>query len=231
MRGSFFKGSAGGRTNPLHSSLNQTFDKYRNDVKHEPDVIGINGTSTLLEELEIDISDVGALVLSEVVQSPSLGNITREGWMQGWTEYGVDTLPKMRNVVLQRRSQLATDLEVLKSVYNHTFVLGLQERQKALPLDVATAFWRLIFVAPSFEWGTAQTPWLDWWIEYNEEKVKKAVNKDLWKQTLTFAVKTVQDDSLSFWNEESSWPSIIDEFVGWVRGEKQRGGTDAMEVS
>ena len=57
-----------------------------------------------------------------------------------------------------------------------------------------------------------------------EGKWKKAVNKDLWKQTLTFAEETMKDESLEFWNEESSWPSVIDDFVAWVKTEKGRGG-------
>jgi DCN1-like protein 1/2 len=38
--------------------------------------------------------------------------------------------------------------------------------------------------------------------------------------------KALQDESLSFWSEESSWPSVIDDFVQWIRVEK-RG--EAME--
>ena len=39
-------------------------------------------------------------------------------------------------------------------------------------------------------------------------------------------LKAVEDESLSFWTEESSWPSVIDDFVLWVKVEK-RG--EAME--
>ena len=59
------------------------------------------------------------------------------------------------------------------------------------------------------------------------------MNKDLWRQTLTFAEETVKDDTLGFWSEESSWPSVIDDFVEWVKTEKRAGGGangDAMEV-
>lgn len=44
----------------------------------------------------------------------------------------------------------------------------------------------------------------------------------------------MKDETLGFWSEEASWPSVIDDFVEWVRTEKGRGGgaggTDAMEV-
>lgn len=228
---SYFNNPTGG-SNPVRTSLGKTFDKYRDDPKNTPDEIGVEGTGTLLEELNIDLSDVGALVFSELVQSPSLGTITREGFVDGCSDAGADTLPKMRNIVLQRRSQLSTDKELFKKVYNHTFVLALQEKQKGLSMDIAMEFWKVLFAKPAFEWRTASTPWLDWWFEFYEAKVKKAVNKDLWKQILNFAQETMKDDSLGFWSEESSWPSVIDEFVEWVKTEKRpAAGGDAMEIS
>lgn len=96
----------------------------------------------------------------------------------------------------------------------------------------------MLFTSPGYEWRSSSgTPWLDWWLEFQESKNTKAVNRDLWKQTLNFARESMRDETLGFWNEESSWPSGIDEFVGWVRAEKRPpaaggggGGGDAMEV-
>jgi DCN1-like protein 1/2 len=67
---------------------------------------------------------------------------------------------------------------------------------------------------------------LPMWLEFLNSKWQKAVNRDLWRQTLSFMLKAVDDESLSFWTEESSWPSVIDDFVLWVKVEK-RG--EAME--
>lgn len=217
--------------NPLAAPLKKTFDKYRDDPKNSPDEINIEGTGNLLGDLQIELSDVGALVFSELVQSPSLGVITREGFVDGWSDVGVDSVPKMRNVILQRRAQLPTDRQLFRNVYNHTFQLALQDKQKALPMEMATEFWRVLLQAPAWEWKSKNCPWLEWWIEFYEAKVKKAVNKDLWKQTLTFAEETVKDETLGFWSEESSWPSVIDEFVEWAKEEKGVGKGDAMEIS
>ena len=183
--------------------------------------------------MNIGLEDIGALVFSELVQSPTLAKITREGFVDGCQEANADSIQKIRNVILQRRSQLATDIHTFKNVYNQTFVLGLQGNQKSLDLGMATAFWTLLFSKNGYEWRTSTTPWLDWWIEFMEQKWKKAVNKDLWRQTLTFAQETMKDESLGFWNEESSWPSVIDDFVEWVKTEKRQDGGangDAMEV-
>lgn len=232
---SFFNNPAGGRVNPLQDTLNKLFDQYRDvGTSDSPDEIGMDGTFKLCEDLQVSLEDVGALVLFEIVQSPSLGIIVRENWIDGWSDVGADSAAKMRNVVLQRRSALPTDQELFKNVYNHTFTLNLAERQKALMPDMAVAMWELLFKAPGLEWKTTNAAWLEWWIEYNQEKVKKAVNKDLWKQTLNFALQTLKDESLSFWSEESSWPSVVDEFVEWVKTEKWKGEKmtgDAMDQS
>ena len=166
------------------------------------------------------------------MQSPSLGKITREGFIDGCVEVSADSIPKIRSAVQQRQSQLQTDKPTFRQVYNHAFLLGLANNQKSLALEVAIEFWSLLFSASGYQWRTSKTPWLDWWIEFQQNKWKKAVNKDLWRQTLTFAEETMKDETLSFWSEEASWPSVIDDFVEWVKTEKRAGGTggDAMEV-
>lgn len=231
---SFFNSSNGaGSNNPLRSHLNKIFDKYRESPREEPDEINIEGTGQLLGELEIDLEDIGFLVFSEIVQSPTMGKITREGFVDGWSEATIDTLPKMRNLILQRRSELSTNTSTFKNIYNHTFVIALPSGSKTLPLEVALVFWQLVFGANGYHWRTNQSPWLDWWVTFQQEKHTKAINKDLWKQTLNFAMETMKDDSLGFWNEESSWPSVVDEFVEWVKIEKRPGAAangDAMEV-
>ncbi|KAK0272182.1 Scaffold-type E3 ligase [Friedmanniomyces endolithicus] len=228
---SFFNNPSTAAANPLRKSLNSTFDKYRDDPRNEPDNIDVGGTSKLLGQLQIELDDVGALIFSDIVSSPSLGKITREGFVDGWAEVNIDSLPKMRNLVLQRRSALPSDRDIFKNVYNHTFTLALAPGAKTLPLEMAVEFWRMLFTPPAYDWRTSGTPWLDWWLEFLPAKKTKAVNKDLWKQTLSFAEQTMRDDSLSFWNEESSWPSVIDEFVEWIRKEKRPGGGgEAMEV-
>lgn len=232
---SFFGNSSNGATNPLRPTLSKLFDKYRDDPKNEPDEINVEGTMKMLGEANISLEDIGTWVFCELVSAPTLGKITREGFVDGCVEVNVDSIPKLRNVVLQRRSSLSTDRELFKNVYNHAFPLGLQNNQKSLLLENAIEFWTVLFGENGYQWRTNNTPWLDWWFEFQNEKVKRAVNRDLWKQTLTFAEQTMKDETLSFWSEESSWPSVIDDFVEWVKTEKRAqggsgGGGDAMEV-
>ena len=117
-------------------------------------------------------------------------------------------------------------------MYKYTFMIAKTGNQKAVSLDMANAYWDLLFSSPlsAVKWTSPNSPWLDWWKDFLATSWKKSVNKDMWNETLKFAQLTLQDEALSFWNEESSWPSVIDDFVGWVKNETRGGETaEAME--
>ena len=143
----------------------------------------------------------------------------------------ISDLESVRKLVEQRQSNLTEPSEKprLKAIYKHSFILARPEGQKAVPLETAIVFWRLLLTAPSIEWHTNTTPWLDWWVEFLESRWKKSVNKDMWDQTFNFVEKTLGDESLSWWSEDSAWPGVIDEFVEYVSKEK-RGG-EAMDTA
>lgn len=231
MRRFFSNGGGAAAPSPLRKNLNALFDRYRDDAANEPDQIGPTGSQNLLAtDLQLDLEDVSPLIFFELVQSPSFGTITREGFVDGWSAVNIDSLPQMRNLILQRRSALPHDRNLFKNVYNHTFNLALAPGAKTLPLDEALVFWGMLLTDPGWRWKTARTPWLDWWLEFQQEKKTKAVNRDLWKQTFNFAEASVKDDTLGFWSEESSWPSVIDEFVQWVKTDKRPDGVNEMQV-
>ena len=117
----------------------------------------------------------------------------------------------------------------MKKVYKHTFILGRPQGQKAIPLDQAIEYWRLLFSPAGLNWSSGSTPWLDWWIEFLESKWKRTVNKDMWDQLFNFAEQSLKDESLNFWSEDGAWPGVIDEFVEWVRTDKGRGKKEGGE--
>ncbi|OQO14759.1 hypothetical protein B0A48_00141 [Cryoendolithus antarcticus] len=225
----FFNNPSNAAANPARKSLDRIFDSYRTSPRDSPDELDLEGTGNLLQALSIDLEDIGSLVFFEVVQSPQIGVITRQGFADAFSDVNADSLPKIRNVILGKRAEMTRDRALFKRVYNHTFQLLLEDRKKAMDFDQAAAFWRVLFSDAGLKWETRNSPWLEWWLEYLESEWKKAVNKDLWRQTLTFAEETLKDEDLGFWNEESSWPSVIDEFVEWVKSKKRSGG-EAMEV-
>lgn len=124
------------------------------------------------------------------------------------------------------KDELPKNKELFTRVYKFTFPLARAQGQKAVALDSAVVFWELLFGSSlsAVKWSTEKTPWLSWWTEFVNSQWKKSVNKDMWNETLKFAQLTLDDESMGFWSEESSWPSVIDEFVEWVKKEK-RGDT------
>jgi DCN1-like protein 1/2 len=144
-----------------------------------------------------------------------------------------DTLEKQKAYSNDNlKSDLANSKETYTKVYQYTFQLAKPAGQKAVPLDHATTYWELLFTSPlsAVQWKSETSDWTTWWIEFLNSEWKRSINKDVWNQTLKFAMLTLEDESMSFWSEEASWPSVIDEFVEWVKKEKRGNtATDAMQ--
>lgn len=119
--------------------------------------------------------------------------------------------------------------DFFKKVYKKTFLLARLPGQKVLPLEAATEYWRLLLTSPSMSWNTTSTPWLYWWIDYLEANWKKSISKDMWDQTGAFIFKSLEDESMGWWSEDSAWPGVLDEFVVYVREKRDAAGS-AMEV-
>ncbi|KAJ4332328.1 Scaffold-type E3 ligase [Ascochyta clinopodiicola] len=223
-------GGGGGGSNTsaaTKATLNKLFDKYREDPAGEPDAIGVEGTMSYLPQLEVDLEGMESLAALEIIQAPTMGEITRDGFVNGWLERDCDTIEKQKAYIKNLKTQLPTDKALFTRVYKYTFFLAKTGQQKGVALDSAILYWDLLFASPlsAVKWSTPSTPWLDWWKEFLNASWKKSINKDMWNETLKFAQLTLQDEAISFWNEESSWPSVIDDFVEWVKNEK-RGGRE-----
>ena len=119
--------------------------------------------------------------------------------------------------------------DFFKRVYKQTFLIARLPGQKILPLETALEYWRLLFTGPSLSWSTANTPWLTYWLDYLETRWKKSVSRDMWDQTGVFAMKSLDDESMSWWSEDGAWPGVLDEFVVYVR--EKRGGSADKVVS
>ena len=194
-----------------------------------PDIITINGTIRYLGDLGVNLDEVAVLALLTELNAPTMGDLSREGFISGWKSHNADTLPKQQAVVATLRHTLSTDLLLFKRVYKYTFFLARNPGQKAVLLEAAIEYWRLLLQSPGLQWNTENTPWLNWWIEYLESRWKKSVGKDMWDQTGIFVQKSLDDESMRWWSEDGAWPGVLDEFVAFVK-EKRQEGEGKMEV-
>ncbi|PBP27451.1 DUF298-domain-containing protein [Diplocarpon rosae] len=182
-----------------------------------------------LNDLGVNLGNVEHLIPLEIIQAPAMGEMSKDGFVDGWRKIGADTLLKQKSYVAGQINQLSTDMALFKKVYKHVFVCAKEKGQKALPLENATIYWQLLFSPPGMKWVTPSTNWIQLWTEFLNTKWTKSVNKDMWNQTAFFFEKTLEDETLSFWSEDGAWPGVIDQFVEYVKA--GRGSTaDNMET-
>lgn len=117
------------------------------------------------------------------------------------------------------------------------FIVGKERDQRALALDTAITYWTLLFSPPGQKWvghsargsrsSATSVDFLEEWKAFLAENWTRSVNRDMWNQTLEFAFKTMEDETLGFWSEDGAWPGVIDDFVAWYN--KKKAGA-AMDV-
>jgi DCN1-like protein 1/2 len=193
-------------------------------------------TQQYFKDIGVDLSDITCFIASQIVLCPSLGEITKDGFITGWAELKCDTIVKQKAQIATFKSKLgdSSRTDLLDKVYKHTFKLLLQNPgQRIIDKETCMEMWRIFFVPPSLDWSAPRTPWLDIWLKFIEERSSaKGINADLWNQVLKFAKSSVADDTLGFWSEEQSWPALIDEFVAYVnetRGSGAVGENEGMD--
>ncbi|KAK1778765.1 Cullin binding-domain-containing protein [Copromyces sp. CBS 386.78] len=221
-------------------ALNQLFDRLIGDEDRATagagkpvDAIGAESAQAYISSMGANIENVEAFVVLEIVRADSIGQISRQGFVEGWTAIYLESrIPAdptaHKNYVQMCIQNLPQNPAYFKKVYQFAFGLGKAEpAQRALEKDVALVFWDLFLgTAKSSDTGPGPRPWksknVDWlgaWKRFLAEKWTRSVNKDMWNQTLAFAEKTLVDETLGFWNEDQAWPGVIDDFVLWCREE------------
>ncbi|KAB2108433.1 hypothetical protein AG0111_0g2691 [Alternaria gaisen] len=230
----YYSGNSGGgaqASSAAKANLTKLFDRYQEAGAPDKDIVGVEGTMRYFEETGVDAEGLEALAALEIVQAPTMGEMSRDGFVKGWSERSCDTVEKQKAYLKNVKSELSDNKELFTRIYKYTFTIAKPTDQRAVPLEMAAVYWELLFSSPlsAVKWSSPNTPWLSWWIEFLNTSWKKSVNKDMWNETLKFAQLSLADESMSFWNEESSWPSVIDDFVEFVKKDK-RGGTDEQPM-
>ncbi|ORZ33216.1 Cullin binding-domain-containing protein [Catenaria anguillulae PL171] len=189
----------------LHA-LTALFDKYKRlSPDHaDEDIISVEGTEQLCQDLGVDPSDVVMLAVAYSLGCPSMCNFPRNGWVQGWSKLGCDSLDKMRAAIPKLRAELS-DPGFFKSVYEFTYTFSREEGQKSLNVETAVALWELLL--------TGRWKYIDDWLAFITANCKRSIPKDTWNVLLEFTQLTSLDD----FDPLASWPSLIDDFVEYYK--------------
>ncbi|KAF8425181.1 Cullin binding-domain-containing protein [Tirmania nivea] len=191
------------------SSIHKVFDKYRE--RNDPqDTINVTGTMSYIQALGMDLEEPAVLVLCEALKAPTMGEFSRNEFVEGWKNMGCDTIEKMRAKIPELRNNISNDEATFKRVYLFTYTFARPPGQKSLPLDTAIEYWKLLL---GRKWKTH----INLWIEFLEKEYKRSIAKDTWNMLYDFMGLCNNDPELKSYDEEGAWPSILDSFVAFVR--------------
>lgn len=140
----------------------------------------------------------------------------------------IETLDDMKKHVQYLETQLNTNVDYLRRIYEFTFTFSLDEGQRTLrkflnfehltrdytniykALETANEYWRLL-LRPIY--GDK----IESWITFLNQKWKQAISKDTWNMFFIFLQDYEKDPELATYDETAAWPSIIDDFVDFIK--------------
>lgn len=191
------------------SKLEKLFLKYKDPGTDKIE----EGMAQLVKDLGVDAEDIITLVIAWKFGAKTIGEFTKQEFVDGMTKLRCDSVEKLRDKVPSLRQELQ-DENSFKDFYAFTFEYGKQDGQKSLSLDVAIELWKLV-LSPRFKF-------IDSWTNYLREHHKLAISRDTWALLLEFG-KTINED-MSNYDSEGAWPVLIDEFVAYFHEQKKKKG-------
>ncbi|GAP88824.1 putative defective in cullin neddylation protein 1 [Rosellinia necatrix] len=204
------------------TQLNQLFDSLRDEGEDSKDTLGADSAMRYLQSIGVGLEDASLFLAVHLLQAPSIGEIPRDGFVNGWKDAGIEAKTEAQAAHLKYLAGLmTTERDLFRKVYRYVFVAGKEGDQRAISLEMALLYWDTIFKKPGQSWAGPTTNWLNEWRTFLQDNWKRSVNRDMWNQTLEFAFKSMDDESLIFWNENGAWPGVIDDFVGWIQRKRE----------
>ncbi|KAF8416677.1 Cullin binding-domain-containing protein [Terfezia claveryi] len=182
------------------SSIHKVFDKYRE--RNDPqDVINVNGTMAYIQGLGMDLEEPAVLALCEALKAPTMGEFSRNEFVEGWKNMGYtslptnqshtfrmflnlhyshrcDTIEKMRAKIPELRNNISNDEATFKRVYLFTYTFARRQDRSRYPstqqLSTGSCCWR------------GNGTHINLWIEFLEKEYKRSIAKDTWNMLYDF---------------------------------------------
>jgi len=193
------------------AKLNKIFDKYMGEGK-EKDKMSDEKLGQFFKDSGIDPEKdaVTTLGLAWKLNARSLGDFSRNEFVEGFFTLSIDTMPRIQQEMQTIKTSM-TNKQTFKDFYLWLFKF-IKEDEERKVLEVEPAVEMMQIVLPS------QFPLLDHYVEFLKSSKVKAITEDVWLQTLEFGREIKPD--LSNYDADGAWPGVLDDFVTYCK-EKQ----------
>jgi hypothetical protein len=200
--------STASKATPIDSDFDKLVAADTSADESAPNSVSAQGLVEICKLIGVDPDDIVICIIAWKLQSVHPWRITKTEWSQGMARMRIDTMEKLKQAVPALRAEL-NNANNFRDFYYYVFDWIKDSSSKVLSNDTACAMWPL-FLGKRFKY-------LDVWIEYVSTVYKKSVSRDVWKQLIDFA----QISSYDAYDPDAAWPTIMDEFVEWMK-ERQR---------
>lgn len=204
------------------SRLVVLFEQYRDLME---DSILAEGIERLCNDLQVSPDEFRVLVLAWKLDASQMCRFTRTEWLNGLTSMRVESIKGIQQRLPEIVTELQSDPELFKDLYRFTFRFGLDAGigQRALPSDMATCLWKLVF-------SIQEPPILQRWLAFLDahRSQVRAIPRDTWYMFLNFADAVGND--LSSYDDTEAWPSLFDDFVEYENDQANQNVTKAKET-
>lgn len=201
----------------INPKLNQIFETYKDEQDNNK--INIEGTLKYLEDLEIDPEDMESLTLSFFLQSPSMGIFPRLIFLTNWQLQKIFSIKEMKLFLIKYQREIDGNDGEFEKLYKFTFnFIKSNENDKSVDFESAISYWQLLFKHKS-KLSDSCYERLNQWYKFINDIYQKNISKDSWDMFYFFVNDIIIQDPINFKNydEMSAWPSVIDEYVEYLR--------------
>lgn len=153
-------------------------------------------------------NDIAIFALAWRFKCKNPTSITRHEWNDGWKALRITSLGAAQNAMPGIRAETCTN-DSFNNFHNFVFEWTREVASaRFVAFETAQAMWPLLWKDRSF-------PHLTRFIQFLEKKGQKVIQRDVWQQMVHFAKA-----DLNKWDENSAWPSIMDDFAEAVKAKK-----------